>query len=112
MGIENPVHLLFIAAIALIVLGPRRLPDLTRAVGRGIREFREAISGEQPPVDAEVVENGSNPGEERLAAEPAFGDQPEAQPERPAVAGASAGDVRVDPPQSVRSGDAPDRRPL
>ena len=43
MGIENPVHLLFIALVALIVLGPKRLPKLARAVGQGVREFREAI---------------------------------------------------------------------
>jgi sec-independent protein translocase protein TatA len=49
MGIENPVHLLFIAVVALVVLGPRRLPELARAVGRGVREFREAISGEAEP---------------------------------------------------------------
>ncbi len=44
MGIENPVHLLFIAAVALIVLGPKRLPDLAKALGQGIREFRESLS--------------------------------------------------------------------
>ena len=44
MGIENPVHLLFIGAVALIVLGPKRLPDLAKALGNGIREFRESIS--------------------------------------------------------------------
>jgi sec-independent protein translocase protein TatA len=49
MGIENPVHLLFIAVVALVVLGPRRLPDLARALGKGVREFREAInSGSEP----------------------------------------------------------------
>jgi TatA/E family protein of Tat protein translocase len=54
MGIENPVHLLFIAAVALIVLGPKRLPEVAKALGHGIREFREAISQpaaqEQPPA--------------------------------------------------------------
>jgi sec-independent protein translocase protein TatA len=45
MGIENPVHLLFIGLVALLVLGPRRLPDLARALGAGIREFRESVSG-------------------------------------------------------------------
>jgi sec-independent protein translocase protein TatA len=44
VGIENPVHLLFIAAVALIVLGPKRLPALARALGQGIREFRAALS--------------------------------------------------------------------
>jgi TatA/E family protein of Tat protein translocase len=43
MGIESPVHLLFIAAVALIVLGPKRLPDLARALGQGIREFRQSL---------------------------------------------------------------------
>lgn len=57
MGIENPVHLLFLGAIALIFLGPRRLPELARALGKGVREFREAIGGgleapsqPQPPM--------------------------------------------------------------
>jgi sec-independent protein translocase protein TatA len=44
MGIENPVHLLFIAAVALVVLGPKRLPDLAKALGHGIREFRESMT--------------------------------------------------------------------
>jgi len=43
VGIENPVHLLFIAAVALIVLGPKRLPGLARALGKGVREFRDAL---------------------------------------------------------------------
>lgn len=57
MGIENPVHLLFIAVVALVVLGPRRLPDLAKALGHGIREFRDAMSsgeqdGPEPPPAA------------------------------------------------------------
>lgn len=44
MGIENPVHLIFIAVVALIVLGPKRLPELAKALGNGIREFREAVN--------------------------------------------------------------------
>jgi len=49
MGIENPVHLLFIAVVALVVLGPRRLPDLAKALGHGIREFRQAIDAGGEP---------------------------------------------------------------
>jgi TatA/E family protein of Tat protein translocase len=44
MGIDNPVHLIFIAAVALIVLGPKRLPDLARSLGQGMREFRDSMS--------------------------------------------------------------------
>lgn len=43
MGIESPSHLLFLGAVALMVLGPKRLPELARALGKGIREFRESI---------------------------------------------------------------------
>jgi sec-independent protein translocase protein TatA len=60
VGIENPVHLLFIAIVALIVLGPKRLPGLARALGRGIREFREAIgqgeSSSERQQHAQVVD--------------------------------------------------------
>jgi TatA/E family protein of Tat protein translocase len=52
MGIENPVHLLFIGAVALIVLGPKRLPEVARALGHGIREFREAMSQQARPPAA------------------------------------------------------------
>jgi sec-independent protein translocase protein TatA len=50
MGIENPVHIIFIGIIALLVLGPKRLPEVARALGHGLREFREAVSqqGEAP----------------------------------------------------------------
>jgi sec-independent protein translocase protein TatA len=43
VGIESPVHLLFLGAVALMVLGPKRLPELARALGKGIREFRESM---------------------------------------------------------------------
>jgi TatA/E family protein of Tat protein translocase len=49
MGIESPVHLLFVALVALVVLGPKRLPALARALGQGIREFRQSLDiGAQP----------------------------------------------------------------
>lgn len=57
MGIESPVHLLFIAAVALVVLGPKRLPELARAVGKGVREFRAAIeAGEDDPLQTEEAD--------------------------------------------------------
>ena len=48
MGFVNvgPLELLVIAIIALIVLGPARLPEAARSVGKGVREFRDSLSGE------------------------------------------------------------------
>jgi sec-independent protein translocase protein TatA len=44
VGIDSPLHLLFVAAVALIVVGPKRLPEVARALGKGMREFRDAMS--------------------------------------------------------------------
>jgi sec-independent protein translocase protein TatA len=58
MGIDNPVHLIFIAAVALIVLGPKRLPDLARSLGHGMREFRDSMSEavkDEGPVTGSLV---------------------------------------------------------
>jgi sec-independent protein translocase protein TatA len=48
----QPMHLLLILLAVLIVLGPKRLPSASRAVGRSIREFRSATSLEAPPKAA------------------------------------------------------------
>jgi sec-independent protein translocase protein TatA len=44
--ILQPSHLLFVLVIALLVLGPKRLPEVGRSLGRGIRDFRGALSGD------------------------------------------------------------------
>ena len=45
MHFDNPINLLIIGVIALLVLGPKRLPEAARGLGRGIREFKQAIAG-------------------------------------------------------------------
>ncbi len=45
--ILQPTHLLFVLVIALLVLGPKRLPEVGRSLGRGLRDFRVALSGEE-----------------------------------------------------------------
>jgi sec-independent protein translocase protein TatA len=46
MGLDNPLHIAFLVVILLLVFGARRLPELGRSLGGGMREFKEAISGE------------------------------------------------------------------
>jgi sec-independent protein translocase protein TatA len=46
--ILQPTHLLLILVAALLVLGPKRLPEATRSIGRGIHDFRSAITGASP----------------------------------------------------------------
>ena len=47
----SPIELIVILAIALIVLGPKRLPEAARSVGRGMREFKETLQGADPRDD-------------------------------------------------------------
>jgi TatA/E family protein of Tat protein translocase len=90
MGIENPVHLIFIAVVALIVLGPRRLPELARRLGDGVRELREAMDvraeGEEHPPPPPTLEGA--PAESTAPADPEPGADPElaAEPEPAAEA--------------------------
>ena len=41
----GPMELILVLAIALIVLGPKRLPEAGRALGKGLREFKDSVSG-------------------------------------------------------------------
>ena len=63
----GPLELAIVLIIALVIFGPKRLPELGRSMGRGIREFRSSISGKddedeessQPPQ----IEGAEKPGE-------------------------------------------------
>jgi TatA/E family protein of Tat protein translocase len=74
VGLENPLHLVFIGVVALLVLGPRRLPEVARALGRGVREFREAMgqgaSRPRDPPTAAVPGDGRTQGTDVAADAP------------------------------------------
>lgn len=44
-GLFQPTHLIFILLIVLIIFWPGKLPDLGRGLGKGIREFKQAMRG-------------------------------------------------------------------
>jgi sec-independent protein translocase protein TatA len=59
MAIDNllqPTHLILVLVIALIVLGPKRLPEVGRSLGRSIQEFKRSLSDHSEPEHAEGVE--------------------------------------------------------
>jgi sec-independent protein translocase protein TatA len=49
----GPMELIVILAIALIVLGPKRLPEVGKSLGKGMREFKESLSGDNERDDDE-----------------------------------------------------------
>lgn len=53
MANVGPGELVVVLVIALIVFGPKRLPDLGHSLGRGMREFRAALSGEESEIESE-----------------------------------------------------------
>jgi sec-independent protein translocase protein TatA len=50
MGLDNPLHIFFLLVILLLVFGAKRLPELGRSLGTGMRGFKESISGEGGPL--------------------------------------------------------------
>lgn len=62
MGFINPLHIIFVAVVALLVLGPKRFPEVARSVGNGYREFREQLSAvtDQARVDLTAPAAGSS----------------------------------------------------
>jgi sec-independent protein translocase protein TatA len=83
MGLDNPLHIAFLVVILLLVFGAKRLPEIGRSLGGGMREFKDSISGEskQPTLTQ--------------TAQP----QPVAQPQPP-VAQPVATPEPVPPPQA------------
>ncbi len=51
-GLFQPLHLLIIAFIALIVFGPKRLPELGKGLGEAIRGFKQSIKEGEQPTDS------------------------------------------------------------
>jgi sec-independent protein translocase protein TatA len=66
-GLFQPMHLLVILGIALLVFGPRKLPELGKGLGESIRGFKDALSSgasanPAPPPESKPPAPGQNPG--------------------------------------------------
>jgi len=61
-GLFQPMHLLIIFGIALLVFGPKKLPELGKGIGEGIRGFKSAIKAdeEKPAGTTTTVVNDPN----------------------------------------------------
>ena len=61
----TPTHLLFVLAIALLVFGPRKLPELGKGLGEGLRGFTKGIKGESETTT--VKQEAAKPAETTTA---------------------------------------------
>ncbi|UWX65674.1 twin-arginine translocase TatA/TatE family subunit [Deinococcus rubellus] len=78
MGILEPGHLLLILLAALLIFGPRKLPELGKTLGQTLREFRQHTSGlsaelsgslDTPQIGAQSLPAAATVPVERVAAE-------------------------------------------
>lgn len=49
-GLFQPMHLLVIAGLALLIFGPKKLPELGKGLGDGIRGFKSAMNSKEAPA--------------------------------------------------------------
>ena len=80
LGLDNPIHLVFLLAILLLVFGAKRLPEIGSSLGSGLRGFKESIGGQSPHAQLEqpkaasaidpqqVAETGAEPASVRPVA--------------------------------------------
>jgi sec-independent protein translocase protein TatA len=47
----GPMELIIVLVVALLILGPKRLPSAGRSLGRGLREFKDSVAGITPKED-------------------------------------------------------------
>jgi sec-independent protein translocase protein TatA len=85
MGLDNPLHIAFLVVILLLVFGARRLPEIGRSLGSGMREFKDSITGDskQPTLTQAVQQPEATPAQ---AAPPAAAPAPAVEPASPAQA--------------------------
>jgi sec-independent protein translocase protein TatA len=92
MGLDNPLHIAFLVVILLLVFGARRLPEIGRSLGGGMREFKDSISGEskqpgltQTAQQSPVAQPQAPVAQPQPVAQPAAAPpEPAAQPQAPA----------------------------
>ena len=70
MGLDNPLHIAIILIVVLLVFGAKRLPELGKSMGEGLRGFKESVSADNHGQPSQV--------EESLPSDPRPIDQPEA----------------------------------
>lgn len=89
----GPLELAIVLIIALVIFGPKRLPELGRSLGSGMKEFRASISGGSDDDEEEPrkIQGSAEPAPE-AAAPPPVGQAAPAEPQASSAEGTSSTD--------------------
>lgn len=55
MGLDNPIHILFLLILALLVFGAKRLPEMGRSLGEGMRGFKDSLNPQAPTAQLNAM---------------------------------------------------------
>lgn len=55
LGLSNPTHIALIAVVLLLLFGAKRLPEMGRSLGLGLREFKDSVTGSSDPSHVSAV---------------------------------------------------------
>lgn len=69
IGLENPFHILLLLVVVLLVFGAKRLPEMGRSLGSGLRGFRDSLSGAPEPVRTPELTPSNAPATHEAAAD-------------------------------------------
>jgi sec-independent protein translocase protein TatA len=93
MGLDNPLHIAFLVVILLLVFGAKRLPEIGRSLGSGMREFKTSVTGEAnhsqqalPPAPAQQQQPAAPAQPAQVPAQPPAAQAPAQPPQPPPVA--------------------------
>jgi sec-independent protein translocase protein TatA len=64
LGLDNPIHIAFLLVVMLLVFGAKRLPEMGRSLGSGMRGFKDSLSGEPAEPARIAALERPHPGEE------------------------------------------------
>lgn len=114
--ILSPTHLLFVLVVALLVLGPKRLPEVGRALGRGLRDFRNALNTDdlrEHMISSEDLLSTTTPSQPDSSAAPPPAEAPPVptaesgapQTETTVLANSSASTAPADSPGAASASD-------
>lgn len=67
LGLENPLHIAIVLVVLLLLFGARKLPEMGRGLGQGMREFKESLSGRDASSAAALPENAEDRGRAPVA---------------------------------------------